>query len=74
MAKDKHELYVANQSAATVVDGEEVWIAKGDLVRGGHPILAGRDWLFDPAEGYVRFDMEQADSKPGVKRGAEKGQ
>lgn len=72
MPKEKVDLYVANQSAATVVDGEEVWVKQGDLVRAGHPILEDRDWLFDPAEGYVRFDVEQAEAKPGVKRGAEK--
>jgi hypothetical protein len=68
----KAELYMANQSAATIVDGENVFVKEGDLVRAGHPILKGRDWLFVPAEGYVRFDTEQATSAPGEKRGANK--
>jgi hypothetical protein len=72
MPKEKVDLYQANQSAATIVDGEEIWVKEGDLVRAGHPILEGREWLFDPAEDYVRFDVEQAEAKPGVKRGAEK--
>jgi hypothetical protein len=70
MTKAKVDLYVANQSAATILDGEEVWVKEGDLVRAGHPILKGRDWLFDPATDYVRFDVEQATSAPGEKRGS----
>ena len=70
MALEKADLYVANQSAATIVDGEEVWVKEGDLVRAGHPILKGREWLFQPATDYVRFDVEQATKAPGEKRGA----
>ena len=69
MAKEKVDLYMANQSAATVYDGEQLWIKEGDLVRAGHPILEGRDWLFVPATGYVRFDIEKATADPGTKRG-----
>jgi hypothetical protein len=69
MAREKVELYKANQSAATMFDGENVFIHEGDLVRAGHPILKGREWLFEPAEDYVRFDVEQASAAPGEKRG-----
>ena len=73
MARPKKvELYQATESAVTVFDGEQVSVVKGDLVRAGHPILKGRDWLFKPAEGYVRFDIEQATAAPGESRGAQK--
>ena len=72
MPKQKSDLYMANQAAAINIDGEELWVKKGDLVRAGHPLLKGRDWLFDPAEGYVRFDVEQATAAPGEKRGQKK--
>jgi hypothetical protein len=72
MAKEKVELYRANQSAATVFEGEEVFVKEGDLVRAGHDILKGREWLFEPAEGYVRFDVEQATAAPGEKRSTKK--
>jgi hypothetical protein len=47
-------------------------VQKGELVRDGHPLLKGRDDLFDPADQLSRFDhvdVEQATAAPGEKRG-----
>jgi hypothetical protein len=68
MAK-KADIYQAKESFVTMLDDEQVAVSKGDLVRAGHPLLKGRDELFEPAEGYVRFDVEEATAAPGRKRG-----
>jgi hypothetical protein len=71
----KIHLYMAKESFVTQVDGETISVSKGDLVRAGHPLLKGREALFSPAEGYVRFDVEQATKAPGERRavGNQKG-
>jgi hypothetical protein len=51
------------------VTAEGVHVAVGDLVRAGHPIMKNRDWAFKPFSG-PRFEIEQATSAPGEKRGA----
>ena len=68
MAK-KADIYQAKESFVTMLDDEQVAVSKGDLVRTGHPLLKGRDELFEPAEGYIRFDVEEATAAPGRKRG-----
>jgi hypothetical protein len=65
----KIDLYQARESFVTHLDGEQIAVSAGDLVRAGHPLLKGRDELFEPAEGYVRFDVEQATASPGEQRG-----
>lgn len=65
----KVDLYMARESFATTLDGDIVSVSKGDLVRAGHPIMKGREDQFEPAEGYVRFDIEQATAAPGEVRG-----
>ena len=67
-AKKKTELYMANQSFSTMLDGDVIGVVKGDLVRAGHPILKGRSEFFEPAEGYVKFEVEKATAAPGEKR------
>jgi hypothetical protein len=69
MAKTKADLYQAKESFVTMLDDEPTQVSKGDLVRAGHPLLKGRDELFEPAEGYIRFDVEEATAAPGRKRG-----
>jgi hypothetical protein len=68
MAK-KADIYRAKESFVTMLGDEQLSVSKGDLVRAGHPLLKGRDELFEPAEGYVRFDVEDATAAPGRKRG-----
>lgn len=62
------DLYKSMHDFAVITDDEHVIVHKGDLVRKGHPIMKGREQLFVPAEGYVRFDVEQATAGPGEKR------
>lgn len=70
MPRDRITLYQAKESFVTTLDGEIQQVSKGDLVHPEHPLLKGRAELFEPATNYVRFDVEQATSAPGEKRGA----
>ena len=81
-AKKKTELYMANQSFSTMVDGDVIGVVEGDLLdpgsSEGKKVLKGRENFFDPAEpeDYVKFGpkrksepaMEQATAAPGEKR------
>ena len=69
-SKAKPELYIANQSFSTMLDGEPIGVHKGDLVAPGHPILKGRMNFFEPAEpkDYIKFGVESATAAPGEKR------
>jgi hypothetical protein len=64
----------ANQGFATTLDGEQLFVQEGELVSAGHPLLEGREDLFEPAENFGRFDLanepavEQATAAPGEKR------
>jgi hypothetical protein len=72
MARPKKvDMYIATESGVTQYDGEQLSITAGDLVRAGHPILKGREWMFKPAQpsDYIRFDYEQATDAPGETRG-----
>jgi hypothetical protein len=78
----KPELYIANQSFSTMIDGAPIGVAKGDLLDPDSPegkkVLKGRENFFDSAqrEDYVKFGpkrktepiLEQATSAPGEKR------
>ena len=65
--KSGSTIYVARDSFLTIVDGVEVMISKGKTrVREGHPLLSGREDLFEPMT--VDYDIEQASSAPGEKR------
>jgi hypothetical protein len=49
MPPARPELYIANQSFSTMLDGEPIGVAKGDPVMPGHKIK-GRMNFFDVAE------------------------
>lgn len=68
-AQKKVELYKAKESFVTHIDGEQISVVRGDLVRAGHAMLKGREDLFEPATDYIRFDVEQATAAPGERRG-----
>jgi hypothetical protein len=68
MRVGREDLLMAIESFRIVLDDEVIYVKKGDLVRAGHPLLKRRADLFKPAEGYVRFDVEQATVAPGEKR------
>jgi hypothetical protein len=63
------DYYQAKESFVTMLNDEPTTVAKGDLVHPDHPILKGREELFQPAEGHIRFDVEDATAAPGRKRG-----
>lgn len=66
MARDRNIL-VANTNAAIVHDGQSVMLHRGRThVRAGHPILAGREHMFEQL--HVDYDVEQATAAPGEKR------
>lgn len=75
MAKPKTGYYRANQGFATILDGENLFVQKGELVHHSHPLLKGRDEMFDPADDFGRFDrpeVEQATAAPGERRSSRK--
>lgn len=62
-------IYIATESFATEIDGQPVSVVAGmTRVREGHPLLAGREHLFQPLE--IHFEVEQATAAPGEKRKA----
>jgi hypothetical protein len=65
----KADMYMARESFATTIDDEPIFVRKGELARAGHPILKSHGDLFEPAEDFIRFDVEQATAAPGEKRG-----
>ena len=69
MPRKATDYYRANQGFSTMLDGEPLFVAKGELVHKDHPLLKGRSDLFEPAENFGRFDIEQATAAPGEKRG-----
>lgn len=64
-------VFVARETFSwTDADGVPLIAHAGQTrVREGHPLLAGREHLFDPVEGQVHYDVEQATAAPGEKRG-----
>jgi nucleoid-associated protein YgaU len=72
LEKTKTGYYEANQGFATTFEGEPLFVQKGELVHKSHPLLKGREELFDPAEHISRFDVEAATAAPGEKRGRRK--
>lgn len=66
MPAKKPDMYECVEAFVTA-DG--ISVAFGDLVRSGHPIMKNREWAFKPFSG-PRFEVEQATSAPGERRGA----
>ena len=62
------DVFMATESFSAALDGEVVYVSRGDLVRAGHPLLRGREELFVPATDRVRFEVEQATARPGELR------
>lgn len=66
----KNDVYVANTTFSTDLDGAAVVVHKGnDRVRGDHPLYLQCPELFDPITDHVRFDVETAAATPGEDRG-----
>ncbi len=62
-------VYIAKESFAAEIDGVPVVVRKGvTRVRAGHPLLAGREQMFEPADAHADFDVEAATAAPGERR------
>lgn len=60
-------IYRAKESFTTTVGGKDISVIEGrTTVREGHPLLKGRETLFEPL--VVDYDVEQATNRPGEKR------
>lgn len=65
---DGGEIFVAKQSFTTELDGAPISVFGGvTRVRAGHPLLKGREELFEPLK--VHYDVEAATAAPGETRG-----
>jgi len=63
------DIYVAKQSFATELDGVPIIVNRGATrVRAGHPLLKGREDLFELIT--VQYDIEKATAAPGERRAA----
>lgn len=72
MSEDPNAIYIATETFAAEVDGVPYLVRKGlDRVRGSHPLYrqtkAAGYWA--PVTDKVTYDVEQATSDPGEKRG-----
>ena len=64
-------IYVAKESFACDVDGENYQFHKGRTrVRASHPAVKANPDYFEPVELEVHYDVEQATAAPGERRGA----
>jgi hypothetical protein len=70
-ASKNGDVYIAKESGSAEVDGRTLTFTKGiTRVRAGHPLLKGREGLFEPVDDVVHYDVEQATAAPGEKRGS----
>ena len=71
MAKSTGQVFVATQSGSAYVEGlgDVPFIRGVTRVRAGHPLLKGREYLFEPVDLTVHYDIEEATAAPGEKRG-----
>lgn len=60
----KVERFRAKEAFGTTYDGEPIIVPAGEIVRAGHPLLKGRESLFEKVESFGRFDVETAEAKP----------
>ena len=64
------DLYVAKEEFHVELDGERLFVHKGERVRAGHQLLRVYGDYFEPIDTKVHYDVEQATAAPGEKRGA----
>lgn len=69
--ENKGAVYVAIESGAATVNGQEISFIKGiTRVRQGHPLLKGRSQFFAKVDDAVHYEWEAATAAPNEKRGA----
>ncbi len=64
------DIYRAKSEFAVDLGGVPVVVHRGDLIREGHPLLKGREALFEPYESQVRFEVAERSEPNTTKRGA----
>jgi hypothetical protein len=64
------DLFVAKDGFHCEIDGERLFIPKGERVRSGHELIRRYRDYFKPADAGIRYDVEQATAAPGERRGA----
>lgn len=60
------EILVAKESFSTEINGTPRVVTKGETFREGHPVIEGREEMFEPFK--VDHELEQATAAPGEKR------
>ncbi len=69
---DNSTIYVATESFGPEVNGQHITVINGETrVRAGHELLRNYPQFFKPID--VHYEVEQATSEPGVKRGEKHG-
>jgi hypothetical protein len=64
----KHDILVARTSGVISLDGQMMRIAKGKTtIRSGHPLLNGREHLFEPLSVTFELPVEAAAKATSVK-------
>ena len=79
MAKAKPLYYRCKEPFVATIDGDQIGVAYGEIVRAGHSIMKRREDHFEPVTSFGRFDVvadepddppvEKATAAPGEKRG-----
>jgi hypothetical protein len=64
------DLFAANASVLTWFQDENIYITAGDLAREGHPVMKGREDMFEPVQ--VRFEVSEPGPKPAARTAAKK--
>lgn len=66
--KTEAKMYLARETFVTEIDGVPVAVHAGvTRVRDGHPLLKGRESMFDVLTAH--YEVEQTTNAPGEKRG-----
>lgn len=66
MAESETGLFVGKSPVTFDYEGSPVFVGPNTVVRAGHPIMAGREDLFEPLT--VHFDVDQQESKASATR------
>ncbi len=58
------DLYACKENATFDFGGTPVFLRRGDVVRAGHPIMTGREQLFEPLVIKYEWDPPRAADAP----------
>jgi hypothetical protein len=64
-----NDIFVAKSTFTCTVDGKRCTVRKGStMVRQGHPVLKGREHLFEPVTPSPGFDVPEKQPKKATKK------